>query len=151
MAKLPHRRINMWNLIWPILIVVAANTLYNICTKSTPEDINSFASLFVTYLVASAASLGMFFITAREKNFIEELAKANWTSYILGLVIVGLEFGFIAIYRAGWKISMGSVVANISLAFALVIVGALMYKEQVSLCQIIGVCVCAIGLYLISK
>ena len=27
----------MWNLLWPMLMVVGANTVYNICAKSTPE------------------------------------------------------------------------------------------------------------------
>ena len=26
----------MWNLLWPMLMVVGANTVYNICAKSTP-------------------------------------------------------------------------------------------------------------------
>ena len=33
----------MWNLLWPMLMVVGANTVYNICAKSTPEKLNSFA------------------------------------------------------------------------------------------------------------
>ncbi|EGW37756.1 hypothetical protein DOT_4149 [Desulfosporosinus sp. OT] len=38
----------MWNMLWPILIVVAANAIYNSSAKSTPTNINSFASLSVT-------------------------------------------------------------------------------------------------------
>ena len=37
----------MWNMIWPLLVVVGANTVYNISAKSTPADVNSFASLAV--------------------------------------------------------------------------------------------------------
>ena len=29
----------MWNLLWPMLMVVGANTVYNICAKSTPEKL----------------------------------------------------------------------------------------------------------------
>lgn len=53
----------MWNLLWPMLMVVGANTVYNICAKSTPEKLNSFAALTINYGVAAALSLLLFFVT----------------------------------------------------------------------------------------
>ena len=141
----------MLQYIWPIIIVVAANTFYNICTKSVPENANSFAALTVTYAVAAVISLILFFVTGEQKSIFSEVAKLNWASVVLGISIVALEFGFIALYRAGWKISMGSLVANISLAVVLFAVGALVYKEQITVRQIAGAVVCAAGLVLITK
>ena len=103
----------MWNYLWPILIVVGANTFYNISTKSTPQGIDPFASLTITYLVAAALSLLMFFVTGEQKNLLTEFSKANCTSFLLGISVVALEFGYISIYRAGWKVSTASLVANI--------------------------------------
>lgn len=141
----------MWSYIWPILIVVGANTFYNICTKSTPSGINSFASLFITYLIAAVLSLLLFWLTSDQKNLGAELAKANWASCLLAFSIVALEFGYICIYRAGWKVSVGSLVANISLACVLVVVGMLLYKEAVSARQLLGMAVCAAGLVLLNS
>lgn len=141
----------MWNMIWPIAVVVLANTVYNICPKSTPGGINSFAALFLTYVTAAAASLALFFVTAEQKNLVVELSKANWASWVLGAAIIGLEFGYIAIYRAGWKVSAGSLVANISLACVLLVVGTLLYHEHISVRQMIGVAICALGLYFVGK
>lgn len=141
----------MWNMICPILIVVASNTVYNICAKSTPDNVNSFASLAVTYLIAAVCSAVMFFATGEQKNLAAEITKANWTAYVLGIAIVGLEFGYICIYRAGWKISLGNLVASISLACVLVIVGVLLYKETISLKQVIGIVLCISGIILIAK
>lgn len=138
----------MWNMIWPIALVVGANTLYNIITKSTPSSVDPFASLTITYLVAAALSLGMFFLTG--KDLAAELGKADWTSVVLGAAVVGLEFGYICIYRAGWKVSVGSLAANISLACVLLAVGILIYHEAVSVRQLIGMGVCALGLFLIG-
>ena len=42
------------------------------------------------------------------------------------------------------------VIANIALACVLVFVGMLLYKETITLRQIIGMLVCAAGLYLIG-
>ena len=140
----------MWNMIWPMMIVITANTFYNVCAKSTPQGVNSFASLTITYLIAAAASLIMFFVTGEQKNIWQEFSKANWTSAVLGIAVLALEFGYICIYRAGWKVSTASVIANIALACVLVFVGMLLYKETITLRQIIGMLVCAAGLYLIG-
>ena len=42
----------MFSYVWPIALVVFANTLYQICAKSVPQDLNPFASLTVTYAVS---------------------------------------------------------------------------------------------------
>ena len=120
----------MWNLLWPMLMVVGANTVYNICAKSTPEKLNSFAALTINYGVAAALSLLLFFVTTGgEKNLIQEIGKTNWAPVVMGLSVVGLELGYILIYRAGWKVSVASLVANLALACILVLVGVLWYKE----------------------
>ena len=141
----------MWNLLWPMLIVVCANTVYNVSTKSTPADINSFASLTVTYTIAAVSSLILFFITAENRDLASELTKINWTAFVLGIAIVALEFGFICIYRAGWKLSIASLVANISLACILLLIGVLIYRETISAKQIIGMILSAVGLFLVAK
>ena len=141
----------MWNMLWPILIVVAANTVYNISAKSTPATINSFASLSVTYLIGMLCSIVMYFVTSENKNLLLELSKANWTAYALGVAIVGLEFGFLCVYRAGWKISVANLVASIALACILLIVGFFLYKETLSLRNMLGMGICAVGLILIAK
>lgn len=141
----------MWSMLWPILVVVGANTFYNISAKSTPNQINSFASLALTYLVAMLCSVGMFFVTAEQKNLLLELAKTNWATYILGLAIVGLEFGFICVYRAGWKIGVANLFASIALACVLLLIGVLFYKEMLTIRQYLGIGACVIGLILIMK
>ena len=141
----------MWNMLWPILIVVGSNTIYNIMTKSTPNDVNPFVSLALTYVVAAVSCILVFFATAKDKNIISALSKTNFTAWALGLAIVGLEVGYIFIYRAGWKVSSASLVANISLAVILLIVGVVLYKEVISVKQLIGMAVCACGLWLIAK
>ena len=141
----------MLQMLIPIFIVVGSNTVYHICAKSLPSSVNSFASLAISYGVAAVCSLALFFLTAEQKNLPMEILKANWTSYALGAVIVGLEFGYICVYRAGWKISVGTLIANISLACVLLFVGMLLYKEMPSLRQLIGIGVCLLGLILVAK
>lgn len=141
----------MWNMLWPVLVVVGANTIYNISTKSTPANVNAFASLAMTYVIAAISSVVLFFVTSDSKNLLAELAKTNWTAYALGIAIIGLEFGYICIYRAGWKIGVASLVANLTLACVLLVIGLCVYKEVITVKQFVGMGICALGLLLVAK
>ena len=141
----------MWNMLWPLLLIVGSNTLYHICAKSMPEEAHTFGALTVTYLIGAALSAVVFITSVRPANVLTELHKLNWAPFVLGLAIVGLEAGNVFLYRAGWKISVGSVVGNISLAVVLLFVGYFLFREQITVRQLIGVAVCALGLFLITK
>ena len=141
----------MFGKIWPVALVVLANTLYNICAKSTPESANAFLTLAVTYLIAAVICIAVFLAGSHGKPVLAELGKLNWTALALAAAIVALEVGYIFIYRAGWKINTASLVANISLACVLVGVGALLYKEGVTVRQLAGIGVCLVGLVLLGK
>ena len=141
----------MWQMLWPVLVVVGANTLYHTCAKSTPGDISPFASLALTYVIAGVVSILMFFVTNHEKNIFQEMTKANWATIALSASIVFLEFGYICVYRAGWPVSVASLVCNLTVCCILLFVGMLIYKESISARQLIGVAVCLTGIFLVSK
>lgn len=140
----------MWQMILPIMIIVLSNTMYNICAKSTSETINPFAALFTTYSISAVISFVVFFITNKGKNIIHEFTKLNWASLVLGVVIIGLEFGYILAYRAGWQMNKVSVTANITLAIVLIFVALVLYKEPITFKQVIGIGMCVGGLLLIN-
>lgn len=140
----------MWSMLYPVLIIVVSNILYNVCTKSTPSEINTFATLSITYLVAAVVSFITFFITSKDKNIITEFSKTNWTSFVLGIVIIGLEIGYILAYRNGWAMNTVSVTANITLAVALIFVSMIFYKESITVKQIAGIALCSGGIVLIN-
>ncbi len=135
---------------WPVLLVVLSNTFYNICTKSTPSNVNAFGTLMLTYLTAAILTGIIFLFLVKPENAIIELSKVNWTSIVLGIAIVGLELGYIFMYRAGWKVSSGALVANICLAIALIFVGAILYGENITIKQVAGILICCAGLFLIN-
>lgn len=140
----------MWDMLWPLLLIIASNCFYNICTKSMPENTNTFGALTVTYLASAALSTILLVNSAGFTRAIAEIHKVNWTSFALALCIVGLEAGYVFLYRAGWKVSSGALTANICLAVGLLLIGALLYKETISLRQFLGMVVCGIGLFLIN-
>ena len=89
----------MYAYIWPIALVVLSNVVYQICAKSVPAAMNPFASLTVTYLVAAVASARLFFTLGSDANLLKEYEKLNWAPFVLGIVIIGLEAGWIYAYK----------------------------------------------------
>ena len=138
-------------MLWPIALAVCSDIFYQIAAKSTPAQLNPFASLTVTYLIGAAFSVIIFFITSKGGNLLHEITSINWTAFILGLAIVGLEAGSIYMYKVGWNMNTGYILKASFLAVALIIVGYLVYKEQVSATKIAGIAVCMVGLYLINR
>ena len=106
----------MLSYLWPIALIVFSNTLYQVCAKSVPEGMNPFASLTVTYLVGALLSGILYFALGNGGNLLNEYSKMNWAPVVLGLVIVGLEAGYIFAFKAGWQVSTAQVVQAALLA-----------------------------------
>lgn len=140
----------MWKMIWPVAVAVLSNVFYNISQKSTPNGINAFCALMTTYVVAAIISGILFICTSGVDNVAGEIHKLNWASFVLGLAIVGLEIGFIFLYRVGWPISIGPFVCNTTLCLVLLVVGYFFYHELISIKQLIGMILCIGGLILIT-
>ena len=140
----------MINYIWPMALLVFSNTFYQICAKSVPEDMDPLASLTVTYLVGALISFILYYVLNRSADIGKEYAKLNWAPFVLGLVIVGLEVGFIFAYKAGWPVSAAQIVQASLLAVILIFVGHFLYNEALTWNKIAGVVVCLAGLALIN-
>ena len=140
----------MLSYIWPIALVVVSNTLYQICAKSVPDGMNPLASLTFTYLIGAIVSCVLYFALNRNANLIREFRMLNWAPVVLGIVIVGLEVGFIYAFRAGWQISTAQVVSSAILAVILIFVGYLLYHEAIIWNKIVGIIICLAGLVLIN-
>ena len=141
----------MFSYIWPIGLVVLSNVVYQICAKSTPQDIDPSASLTVTYAVSAAASAVFYHVLNRNGHLFREYAHLNWSPFVLGIVIIGLEVGFIYAYKAGWQVSTASIVQSSFLAAALLLVGFLLYHESLNPSKIAGILICMVGLYFINR
>lgn len=137
--------------IFPVVLVVVCNVLYQICAKGIPKDMDIMASMTVTYLVGAACSLAMFFLMNKDTSLATELSKTNYAPVLLGACVVGLEVGFIYAYKVGWTVSTLSIVQSAFVAVALLIVGGLLYHEVISLNKLIGAAIILIGLYFINK
>lgn len=133
----------------PITVAVLANVFYHVASKSIPAEQNAFMGLVVNYATALIASAILFFLTPHEKILIEA-AKSNWACILMGLSITGVEVAFVMIYRADGELSTASLIVNILLALAMLIVGGIFYHEQISMQKIFGVALCIAGVIMLS-
>lgn len=140
----------MFAYIWPLALVVISNVIYQICAKSVPNDVNPFASLTITYLVGALITLILYFTIGKGGNIFREYSKINWVSVVLGIAIVGLEVGYIYMYKAGWPVSIAQIIQATMVAVVLIFVSILAYKEPITWNRIVGIIVCLAGLGLIN-
>ena len=140
----------MFSYFWPIALAVLSNTAYHLSSKSLPEDVSPFASLTVNYLIAALVSAGLHF-ALNGGSLIKEYSRLNWAPFALGLVIVGLEAGFMYAYKAGWQVSTAALVQSCFLAVLLIIVGRLFFKEALTWKKLAGAAICLIGIAFINS
>ncbi len=140
----------MFAYVWPIALVVMSNVVYQVCAKSVPREIHPLASLTVTYLVGALASAVLYYALGSGGDLLKEYGKLNWAPFVLGIVIVGLEAGWIYAYKAGWQVSTGFIVQSSFLAAVLLLVGYFLYREALTWNKLVGVAICLIGLVFIN-
>ncbi len=131
-------------------IVILANVLYHTAQKSVATDAHPLVATIVAYSVAIVICLLAFPFFPMQNTLQEELRRINWSSYALAFSIVGVEVGYLLVYRSGWNVSIGSVVANVVIAIVLIPIGIWIFKESVSWTTIAGVALCLAGVALIA-
>lgn len=137
--------------ITPIALIVLSNIMYHLIAKTTPQGANPFLSLFFTYVTAAIVTALIYFLYPTDKSLIANVKGLNWTSFALGIAVIGLEFGYLIAYRVGWNISVGSLTANILLAIFLIPIGIMFFKEGFTINKAVGIILCLAGLILINK
>ncbi len=133
-----------------ILIAICSTMLYHITIKFTPADANPALSLIVTYLTAIVLCVILLFFMPLKSSITEGLKQLNWASVGLAFALVGLEVGFILVYRAGWNISMAAIVVNAVVTVLLVPVGIMLFSEKLSAMNYVGILVCIAGLVMVN-
>jgi uncharacterized membrane protein len=132
-------------------LAVLSNLLYNVLMKLTPSGANPALTLTVSYLIAlslSATVLWVFF--PLQTSLRQAFQQLNWTSVAVGVVIVGIELGFLLAYRTGWKISLLQIIVSATVTVLLIPLGLTAFKEKVSWVNVLGVLLCLAGLVLVN-
>jgi uncharacterized membrane protein len=131
-------------------LVIVSIALYHVFQKLTAPSANPLLALTVTFGTCTLFCFVLFLFSERALNLTAGLRKLNWASIALAFAIVGTDLGFLLAYRAGWKISLGAAIANVTVTLLLLPIGWLFFSERCSPTTLAGVIVCVVGLALVN-
>ena len=139
-------------LLWATLaLTIAGNVLYHLSQKSIPLNVHPVVSIVASYITAIVLSLGILIAFPLRAPVMTEVRRLNWATVAVGLSIVAVEVGFLLAYRAGWRVSIASVTANVTVALLLLPTGVLMFHEKLSPTNVVGLLFCVVGLVLVAR
>jgi multidrug transporter EmrE-like cation transporter len=147
-GKLPG--VPIMQLIW-LAVAIVATIGYHLVLKVTPAAVNPFLSLAVTYSIGAIGFLAIYLAVPGSTEFRESLQLLNWTALALAATVIGLDLGFLMLYRSGFNVSLGALVTQSAAALLLLLLGVAFFREKLSLVNIGGILLCVVGLWLINR
>jgi drug/metabolite transporter (DMT)-like permease len=134
-----------------MFIAIFSIVIYQVLQKDISVNLNPMSSLIITYTVALISSIFLYFFLPSTCSLIDSFKNANYASYFLGIAIVGIEAGFLLIYRSGWDIGIATLFSSSFTNILLIVIGLIFFREYLTGTKIIGILFCMIGAYLINQ
>ena len=141
---------NMTLFYFSIMLAICSSTLYHFSQKQIPADVNPVISVIVTYTVSLILCFVLLYFLPPKEGILQAVRQLNWASYVLALSLVGLEVGFLLVYRSGWNIGLAAVLVNVVASLILIPVALLVFKDKLSWVNILGIVVCLGGLVMLN-
>ncbi len=133
-----------------IALTICSSALYHFSQKEIPAGVHPIVSVIVTYAVSIAICLGLLYFLWPKEGFWTAVRQLNWASYVLALSLIGLEVGFLLVYRAGWNIGLAAMLVNVVASLILVPVALFFFRDKLSWINIAGILVCLVGLVMLN-
>jgi multidrug transporter EmrE-like cation transporter len=134
-----------------LLVAIACTVGYHVVLKLTPAGVNPLLSLMLTYALVSIAFGVLLLASPGEMAWRAELHRLNWTALALAVVIVGLDLGFLFLYRGGFEVSLGALVTQSAAAMLLLGIGIGFFRERLTAANVAGLALCLVGLWLVNR
>ena len=133
-----------------IALTVLSNILYHITQKNISQNSNPLISLIITYFIALVVSLAVYILYPSNHDFLTSIKSLNWASFVLGMFIVGVDVGYLLAYRAGWHLNLTAMMITLLVTILLVPIGTMVFREKISVQQIVGILSGIVSLILLS-
>ncbi len=137
-------------LVIAFLIAIAGQVLYHVTQKSISAGAHPVISLLTFYLVAAVLTLPLFLLLPLAGSVGAEIQKLNWAVYGVAVSIVMIEIGFLLAYRAGAELSSAAVLTASVVAVSTLVIGALFFREPLSVAKLAGIVLCLAGIGLMT-
>src|SRR5258706_16153981 len=127
---------NMLLFYFSISLAILSSALYHFSQKQIPANVNPAISVLVTYAISFGICLGLLYFFLPEDGILSALRRLNWASYLLAFSLVGLEVGFLLVYRSGWYFGLASVLVNVLVSLFFLPVALFAFIVKLSLVKI---------------
>jgi drug/metabolite transporter (DMT)-like permease len=134
-----------------LALAIASTVAYHLVAKLVPAGANPVATLLTAYLFGSLLCAGILIAMPAETGFRSQFAQVNWTAPALAGSIVLIDLAFIFLYRSGFPVSFGALVTQVAAAVALLGLGFLIFKDRLTITNVVGVVLCLAGLWLVNR
>ncbi|PYS87944.1 MAG: hypothetical protein DMF64_21770 [Acidobacteria bacterium] len=135
---------------FPLVLTISGNILYHISQKSVTKTANPLITMMLAYGVGILVCAICFIFYPAEKPFLSSIKESNWAVFAIGIGATAVEVGYLLAYRAGWNISIAPVLTSVTVTLLLIPVGLLLFREQLSAWNALGIVLCIMGLALIA-
>jgi drug/metabolite transporter (DMT)-like permease len=135
---------------WPMATIVASFMLYHLAIKAIRPDLHPLAFLIGVYIVALVATIGLWIAFPALGPTGVQAGDMIWV-VMLGIALVGIEFGFLMAYRNGWTVSVAPTFSNVTLALIMAPIGMMFLKERLGWQGLVGLALCVCGLILMAR
>ncbi len=132
-------------------VAILCTVGYHLVLKVTPSGVNPLLSLMLTYALVTVGFGVILLASPGGLEWRHELRQVNWTALALALAIVGLDLGFLFLYRSGFEVSLGALVTQSAAATVLLAIGVVAFREKLSGANVVGLVLCLVGLWLVHR
>ena len=135
--------------LWFAGLASSAFIAFSVMSKMVPTNLSAHVgSVVMLFSAACAAAASYLFFTKPE-------GAVDWTSYwpfiFIGMAIFGINLGYAMGYAAGGPIGLMPAIVNLSAMVILIGVGAVFFKETLTLTQWAGFALGCVSVYLMTK
>ena len=131
-----------------MVLAILGVVVYHLAQKLQPTTVSPFLILTVAYSAAALLSICLHVLMPAETAPVQTFLLP---ALGLGIAIVVIELGFLAVYRSGWNVGIAGVFATAGATLVLVPIGIVVLQEKISGLNAVGIGLCLLGLLLTAK
>lgn len=132
-------------------IAIVGQVLYQVTQKTVHAEAHPVLALIAFYLVAAVLSLPLFLLFPLQGSLAAGIGRLNLSVLGVALSIVLIELGFLLAYRSGGSLSTTYVLSASVVACVVLALGALFFKEILTVSRLAGIGLCFSGIWLLTR
>jgi multidrug transporter EmrE-like cation transporter len=136
--------------IWPVMLMVASFTIYQLCLKYVRPGLNVLGFQTVAYFVAGVGAAALW---ASNPQLGDNAMRPSDLALAVAFAasVIGLEYGYVIAYRSGWPVDMTPALVTGATTIMLMLLAIGLLGEVLTLCKAVGVTLCIAGIALINR